>query len=91
MVKNFNFLDFFLNSFFLSVNLNFFIEKHGKNSRDSHFSCLSSFIKSESLTRKIESTQDVVDAIHRRQKMANENKSGNHKVLISTFFNLIIL
>ena len=43
-----------------------------------HFSCISNFIKRESFTRKIESTQDVVDAIHRRQQMANENKKGKN-------------
>lgn len=58
------------------MSLNFFIEKHGKNSRDSHFSCISRFIKEESLVKKIESTQDIVDAIHNRQRMANENKKS---------------
>ena len=70
---------------FLLVNLNFFIEKHGKNSRDTHFSCISRFIKEESLIKKIESTQDVVDAIHRRQATANENKKGKSKNFFSFF------
>ena len=73
---NYKLLRVFLNFNDILVNLNFFIEKHGKNSRDSHFSCLSKFVKDESLIKKIESTQDVVDAIHHRQQLANQNKKG---------------
>ncbi len=61
---------------FFSVNLNYFAEKHGKNGRDAHFSNLARFVKSESLVRKLICSQDIVDAIIYRQKMANENNEG---------------
>ena len=63
-------------TFFYLVNLNFFAEKHGKNARDAHFSIISKFIKAESLTRKLTSSQDIVDAILKRQNLANENNKG---------------
>ena len=44
---------------------------------------MTKFLKDESLTKKIESTQDIVDAIHRRQLMANENK-----IFIKHFFSI---
>jgi len=63
-------------SFFLfSVNLNFFVEKHRKNSRDAYFSCLSSFIKSQSLIKRLETTADVVNAIHQGQIKSNQNRA----------------
>lgn len=62
---------------YFSVNLNFFAEKHGKNGRDAHFSNISRFIKAESLVRKLVSSQDIVEAILERQKLANTNNIGN--------------
>jgi len=56
------------------VNLNFFADKHGKNARDSHFSCLSRFIKDESLIRQLKNIPDVVEAINNRQRASNENR-----------------
>jgi hypothetical protein len=58
------------------VNLNFFGDKHGKNARDSHFSNLSKFIEAESLVNRLYSSQDICDAIEKRQQMANDNKLG---------------
>jgi hypothetical protein len=58
--------------------LNFFGDKHGKNNRDAHFSNLSRFVQAESLVKRLESTQDIVDAIHKRQNIANENKRGHY-------------
>lgn len=62
------------------VNINFFCEKHGKNSRDAHFSMVSKFVDYASLsfdrinkTRLINS-EDIVSAIVEGQKRANENK-----------------
>ncbi len=52
------------------VNLNFFGEHHGKKNRDTHFSNISKFIKAESLVRQLVSSQDILDAIHKRQSMA---------------------
>ncbi|RMZ93166.1 hypothetical protein BpHYR1_015867 [Brachionus plicatilis] len=43
----------------IHVNLNFFCEKHGKNQRDSTFSCISRFLNAESLKRRLCSTKDI--------------------------------
>ena len=64
--------------------MNFFGDKHGKNNRDTHFSVISRFIQAESLVKKIYSTQDIVDAIHKRQELANQNLKGS-KCLIGFF------
>lgn len=56
--------------------MNFFGEKHGKNMRDTHFYRVAQFVKDESLVRKLETSQDVVDAILKRQEIANKNKIG---------------
>ena len=56
--------------------MNFFCEKHGKNGRDSHFSQISRFVSDESLVRKLSSTDDVKDAITKRQASANLNNKG---------------
>ncbi len=61
------------------VNLNFFCEKHGKNSRDTHFSCISRFVEQESLIRKLTCTQDLVDAIENGQRKSNENRALQSK------------
>ena len=58
------------------VNFNFFGDKHGKSGRDLHFSHLSKFVAAESLLKKLESSQDIVDAINKRRIIANENKKG---------------
>ncbi len=63
----------------LIVNLNFFVEKHGKSSRDVHFSCISGFIKRESLLYRLKNSQDVVSAITNGQKKANENRKTKSK------------
>lgn len=65
--------------FFFKVNLNFFCEKHGKNNRDVHFANISRFVEAESLIKQITTADQVVDAILKRQQMANENKKGNSK------------
>ncbi len=56
------------------VNWNFFVEKHGKNQRDQHFSAISNFISMESLVQKLKCSKDIADAINKRSKMANENR-----------------
>ncbi|CAF0729553.1 unnamed protein product [Brachionus calyciflorus] len=55
----------------IKVCLKFFVEKHGKNSRDQHFLAVSNFIKQESMVKKISCSQDIVDAIHKNQDSAN--------------------
>ena len=56
--------------------MNYFAEKHGKNGRDAHFSNIARFIKAESLVRRLSTSQDIVDSLVNRQKMANENNKG---------------
>jgi hypothetical protein len=56
--------------------LNFFAEKHGKNNRDTHFSNISKFIKDESLVKQLSSSQDIVNAISKRQQISNQNNKG---------------
>ena len=58
------------------MNLNFFGDKHGKNNRDTHFSNIAKFIEAESLVKQLKTSQDIVDAIHKRQSIANLNKKG---------------
>ena len=55
----------------INVNLNFFAESHGKNSRDQHFSCISSFLKQSQDEMKLVNTEDVLKAILNGQKRAN--------------------
>lgn len=66
---------------FQKVSLNFFGDKHGKNNRDAHFSNLSRFVKSESLVKRLESSKDIVDAILKRQELANKNKKGSQIIV----------
>lgn len=57
----------------ISVSFNLFCEKHGKNSRDLHFSAVSNFIFKESMVKKLTSSQDICDAIMKQQEIANKN------------------
>ncbi len=59
----------------IQVSFNLFCEKHGKNSRDQHFSCVSNFIYNESMIKQLRSSQDICDAIERQQMLANLNTS----------------
>ncbi len=59
----------------IKVSLNYFCEKHGKNSRDQHFSTVSNFIEQESLVKKLCSSQDICDAIVKGQLHANLNNA----------------
>ncbi len=67
------------------VNLNFFVEKHGKNSRDTHFSCVCKFLKNESILKKLNSTQDIVDAINKGQHKSNESRKLLSKKIMIKF------
>jgi hypothetical protein len=61
----------------INVNLNFFAEKHGKNSRDAHFSVVSRFLRDEKNDRsqkKIICTDDIIDCLNRRQDQSNINR-----------------
>ncbi|CAF0975069.1 unnamed protein product [Brachionus calyciflorus] len=58
----------------IQVCLNFFVEKHGKSSRDQHFSVVSNFIRQESFLKKITCSQDIVDAINKNQDISNNHR-----------------
>lgn len=55
--------------------MNYFGEKHGKNARDTHFSCLSLFLKMESLVTPLKTSDDIVNAIIKRQAISNTNRA----------------
>ena len=63
------------------MSLNFFGDRHGKNCRDTHFSCISKFVRDESLVKQIRTSQDIVSSIISRQEKSNENRieKGNLK------------
>ncbi len=58
-----------------AVNWNFFVEKHGKNQRDQHFSVISKYIRQETFIRKLYDSADLVETINRRQ-----NNSNNYRI-----------
>ncbi|RNA12862.1 hypothetical protein BpHYR1_013257, partial [Brachionus plicatilis] len=55
----------------IKVCLNFFVEKHGKNSRDQHFTAVTNFVNQESFVKKLSCSQDIVDAINKNQLISN--------------------
>jgi len=82
-----------LAEFGIQVSFNLFCEKHGKNSRDQHFSTISNFINQESMVKKLACSQDICDAIEKHQHIANLNnervnskqkKKGNELKIVNT-------
>ena len=63
--------------------MNFFGNKHGKNGRDTHFSCLTKFIEAEKKVRKFSSSADIARAITSRQEISNEARKELSKDLMS--------
>ena len=59
------------------MNVNFHAEKHGKSHLDQHFSVISSYLKTENLTKKINSTHDIVNTILKRQQASNIERIKN--------------
>lgn len=59
----------------IKVSFNLFCERHGKNSRDQHFSTISNFLKQESMVNQLTSSLDICTAIHKQQNIANINNS----------------
>ncbi len=55
------------------VSLNFFCEKHGKNTRDQHFAQVSNFLKRESFEKRLCSSKDICNAIVKQQEISNNN------------------
>ena len=56
------------------VSFNLFGEKHGKSSRDQHFSVLSVFLKNAQYTKQLTCTQDVIEALEIEQAKSNVNR-----------------
>ena len=59
------------------MNVNFHAEKHGKSHLDQHFSVISSYLKTENQTKKLNSTQDIVNTIIKRQHASNIERIKN--------------
>lgn len=55
------------------VKWNFFVEKHGKNRGDQHFSRVSNYLKQESFLSKIKDSKDIVDCLNKYQEKFNNN------------------
>lgn len=69
----------------ISVNLNYFGEKHGKFSRDQHFSILTQCIRRESIRKWIRSSSDIVNIINESQINSNFFRSQSNKEEIETY------
>ena len=69
----------------INVNLNFFAEKHGKNSRDQHFSVISNYVRLESFKQKITCTQILVDVLNRCQNDSNIIRKNAKHAEIESF------
>jgi hypothetical protein len=70
------------------TEVNFFGEKHGKSNCDQHFSTITSYLKSASCYKKIDSVQDIVDAVDRHQNLSNINRKNEGLCPINVY-NLI--
>ena len=69
--------------------MNFFGEKHGKSSRDQHFSINSTFLLNAEITKQLKSTKDVIDALNIEQNNSNElRKSSNLDIIQSLFLGM---
>ena len=71
----------------IHVELNFFGEKHGKNSRDQHFSVISKFIELETHKKRLNDSKDIIECINKRQNASNLiRKHNSNYILISLIF-----
>ena len=55
----------------IHVELNFFGEKHGKNTRDHHFSVISKFIELETHKNRLNDSKNIIECIIKRQNASN--------------------
>ena len=69
----------------ININLNFFAEKHGKNSRDQHFSVISNYVRLESFKQKITCTQQLVEVLNNRQYESNTMRIAARIPAIESF------
>jgi hypothetical protein len=67
----------------INVNWNFFGEKHGKNSRDQHFSTVTAYIKQHEFKNKLVSSNDIVEAINQGQMRSNNHKLSKEEDVIN--------
>jgi hypothetical protein len=68
----------------ISVNSNYFGEKHGKFSRDQHFSLISYYIRRESIKFWIKSAEDIAEIINSSQINSNIFRMEQSKNEIQT-------
>ena len=75
----------------INVNLNFFAESHGKNSRDQHFSNISKFINQATYKNRLTNTNDIIRSILVGQKRANLFQLIKRKlnIIIFSFFSIL--
>jgi hypothetical protein len=66
--------------------LNFFGEKHGKSSRDQHFSINSTFLLNAEITKQLKSTKDVIDALNIEQEKSNQLRKSSKLDIIQSLF-----
>lgn len=66
--------------------MNFFGEKHGKSSRDQHFSIISTFLRNAEITKQLKSTKDVIDALNIEQEKSNQTRKSSKLDIIQSLF-----
>ncbi len=66
--------------------MNFFGEKHGKSSRDQHFSINSTFLLNAEITKQLKSTKDVIDALNIEQEKSNQLRKSSKLDIIQSLF-----
>ena len=70
----------------IHVDLNFFGESHGKNSRDQHFSNVSNFLKQAEYKMRLTNTAEIIKAIEIGQRRANLFQALKRKFLQINLF-----
>jgi hypothetical protein len=54
--------------------------------RDAHFSIISSFLKNAQITKKLSSTQEIIDALNKEQSNSNKRRENLRLPKIKTYF-----
>ncbi len=58
----------------ISVDCNFFCEKHGKSARDQHFSVVSGFLKRATHIKRFTNIYEIADSLRKYQFISNERR-----------------
>ena len=73
---------------FDSVSWNLFVEKHGKNLCDTHFSSLSSWLKQAELDGHISTTEELIAALEKQIGKTNQNLRVKGKPEVNVIFKI---